>query len=215
MCLFLLHRDKFLGGLPIRYYNTTFQKKTRSLQSWTTRWTYYWLPALISTGRISPTRLLYHIKHKRSGAKASYSSGSMPRFVRKAYGHHNRLLMDTFMDTSFTFEEFLRHVVWTYNMGLQDWHWKTFYSRCQPCTYHYDYVVHLESAREDVYNILRSAHFLNPENYSFPVIHVTKTDVDTDAFFFSNIPSDIMQQIFQIYYFDFKLFGYSENINDM
>lgn len=49
-------RDKFLDGEPIGLYDGAWMMRTESRTVWVDRWHLYWLPALISSGQVTPTK---------------------------------------------------------------------------------------------------------------------------------------------------------------
>ncbi|XP_050706853.1 uncharacterized protein LOC126992233 isoform X1 [Eriocheir sinensis] len=53
---FLPCRDKYLGGAPLFQYDTAWRKATQGIETWDWRFAKYWLPALVSTGALKPTR---------------------------------------------------------------------------------------------------------------------------------------------------------------
>lgn len=87
------------------------------------------------------------------------------------------------MEYVFSFEDFLRHVVWTHENGLPDKQWISIYVQCHPCLYHYEYVAHLESAKE-VRALLHLAHFQGSDSDTFPFQNVPKANVRHDALIF-------------------------------
>ncbi|KAK3879782.1 hypothetical protein Pcinc_015682 [Petrolisthes cinctipes] len=206
LLFFLPHRDKYLGGLPIDIYNDTYREKKDLLESWYKRWYNYWLPALISSGRVSSEHLYATYNNNSS------SFEDMQELIITAYGGSEKILLKTFQKATFSFEQFIHHVLWTHELKLPDFHWLPIFNTCHPCFYHYDYVIHLETVQEDVRDLLSLTHIqLNSDEYPFPALHVTKEGTSSDSFYFANIPSHVMQRIFQIYALDFKLFGYSKN----
>ncbi|XP_063586363.1 uncharacterized protein LOC134763750 [Penaeus indicus] len=50
------YRDKFLGGEPIGLYDGAWILRTESRTAWVDRWHLYWLPTLISSGQVTPTK---------------------------------------------------------------------------------------------------------------------------------------------------------------
>ncbi|KAK4296666.1 hypothetical protein Pmani_030852 [Petrolisthes manimaculis] len=201
------YRDKYLGGLPLDIYTDTYREKRDLLESWYTRWYNYWLPALISSGRVTSERLYATYNNHSS------SFGKMHDLITTAYGDSDEIemLVKKFQKATFSFEQFVHHVLWTHELRLPDFHWLPVFNTCHPCYYHYDYVIHLETAMEDVRDLLSLTHIQNPDEYPFPALHVTKQGTSSDSFYFAYIPSHVMQRIFQIYALDFKLFGYRKN----
>ncbi|KAK3879783.1 hypothetical protein Pcinc_015683 [Petrolisthes cinctipes] len=137
----------------------------------------------------------------------------MQELIITAYGGSDETLVKTFQKATFSFEQFIHHVLWTHELKLPDIHWLSIFNTCHPCFYHYDYVIHLETVQEDVRDLLSLTQFqLNSDEYPFPALHVTKEGTSSDSFYFANIPSHVMQRIFHVYALDFKLFGYSKNV---
>ncbi|KAK4322640.1 hypothetical protein Pmani_006617 [Petrolisthes manimaculis] len=69
---------------------------------------------------------------------------------------------------TFSFEQFINHVLWTHELKLPDIHWLPIFNTCHPCFYHYDYVIHLETVKEDVRDLLSLTHIQDPDKYPFP-----------------------------------------------
>ncbi|KAK4322629.1 hypothetical protein Pmani_006606 [Petrolisthes manimaculis] len=197
------YRDKYLGGLPIDAYNDTYRKKKYLIESWYVRWYNYWLPVLISSGRVSSEHL--YATYNNHSSRFDF----MHELIITAYGGYDEILVKNFQKATFSFEQFINHVLWTHELKLPDFHWISVFKTCHPCFYHYDYVIHLETVKEDVRDLLSLTHIQDPDKYPFPTRHVTKEGTSSDASYFANIPSHVMQMIFQIYALDFKLFGYS------
>ncbi|CAL4166925.1 unnamed protein product, partial [Meganyctiphanes norvegica] len=60
------YTDKFLGGEPIAAYTEKYRHDIDSGENWAGRWYSYWLPALISTGRIQTNKQLQNSVKKLS-----------------------------------------------------------------------------------------------------------------------------------------------------
>lgn len=137
----------------------------------------------------------------------------MQTLVKKAYEHTDANLRTRFKDVTFTFEEFLWHVVWTHDLGILDPHWTSTYILCHPCRHHYDYVVHLETAAQDVSYLLHLIH--HPSRWvlnesPLPFNHRTKANKNSSDFLiYAGLPQNLMNKILQLYWLDFHLFGYS------
>ncbi|CAL4152817.1 unnamed protein product, partial [Meganyctiphanes norvegica] len=52
------YKDKFLGGESISKYDEAWRSSSGSGESWNIRWRKYWLPALVSNGRIEMSPVL-------------------------------------------------------------------------------------------------------------------------------------------------------------
>lgn len=61
LILFPTKRDQYLGGAALGQYGSSWQRATGSMDTWTTRLYLYWLPALISTGRLSGQSQVVHL----------------------------------------------------------------------------------------------------------------------------------------------------------
>ena len=53
------------------------------------------------------------------------------------------IMMERFRNASFTFNQFLQHVVWTHEQGMPDLHWMTYTESCDPCRRKQDYILKL------------------------------------------------------------------------
>ncbi|XP_042212320.1 uncharacterized protein LOC121859523 [Homarus americanus] len=117
-------------------------------------------------------------------------------------------LKKQFINFSFTMEDFLHHLLWTWDKGLVDRHWTPISELCNPCGGDYKYVVHLENPDEANYVL-----GLLLENNTLPWKHrsIGVTTNNTNRSFFANIPKKLIDRIVNIYILEFKLFGYHEN----
>ncbi|KAK4294989.1 hypothetical protein Pmani_032420 [Petrolisthes manimaculis] len=206
------YREKFLGGKNISQYAV---HPKRGGESWTLRWKSYWLPALISTGKISHGPLISKlIQTHRRHANMTPSHTLMATLITQAYGHMDALLLRTHSDVAFTFEEFLHHVVWTHVLGLHDPNWTSQFTLCQPCDRSYDYVSHLENSEEEVNNLLKVADVKGEFRFVSSVASEKgkKEGVFTDLLLYGDIAKHVMDQIFRLYHLDFVLFDYSTKV---
>lgn len=245
---FLPCRDKYLGGAPLFQYDAAWQKTTHSIEPWSWRLTKYWLPALMSTGALEPSREFNETVDKIRRAYKIYtnhytsqtgallakpsrmeelfygetetfvfheilSSGMSSAFVTVFGSSYDlRGLMLRFRNTSFTFSQFLRHVVWTHDAGVADEHWMTYTEACDPCRVKFDYILKLETIQEEIQHLFCGVLGFQGEA-SFPVKHRSHghTLARSDREYYANVSTELMRRLLDIYRHDFAIFGYSQN----
>lgn len=119
-------------------------------------------------------------------------------------------LVQQFMNTSFTFNQFLRHVVWTHDMGMPNEHWMTYTEACDPCRMKFDYILKLETVQEEMQHLFSEVLGF-PDEISFPVKHQSKGHdlAQSDREYYVNVSSKMMHRLFDIYRHDFAIFGYT------
>ncbi|XP_047492396.1 uncharacterized protein LOC125041462 isoform X1 [Penaeus chinensis] len=122
------YRDKFLNGNPVSKYDSTWRAKTQSKQSWKYRWKAYWLPALISRGDIQPSPWLRDRQKKMLRVsnpcmQTLFSTHSLANKMGLEYRSQMGTYVQRFMKASFSFEDFLRHILWCRDHGIMDNHW--------------------------------------------------------------------------------------------
>lgn len=245
-----LPRDKYLNGAPISAYDSPWQARTGSLTTWEYRWFYYWLPTLISSGRLEPTPLLSRLlkrhdlafrfisrNYRKDGAALrvpqaessgfdafSYHVGThmvangrqkgLEFALVQAYGHVDKDLRRIYANASFSFEEFLRFVVWEKDWGVTDLHWTPYVDTCFPCQQNYDYILHLETVSEEARVLLRDVGY--PQDVRLPTEHrmqgISKNLSVSDAKYFEKVPARLLEQIVSIFEADFDLFGYKKDV---
>ena len=105
-----------------------------------------------------------------------------------------------------TFQEFLKFIAKT---QIYDEHWKPYYIECAPCEIDYQYILKMESLdKEQVYfatkfNLLQ---FLPDTTNRNPV---GRTQLETAKEYYSQISKQLLQEVYELYEFDFRLFDYS------
>lgn len=131
-----------------------------------------------------------------------------------AYGHVDEDLRAMYANASFSFEDFLRFVVWEKDQGVLDLHWTPYVDICFPCRENYDYILHLETVSEEAKVLLRDIGY--PQDAKLTVEHRIKgisEDLSaSDAKYFEKIPAQLLEKIVSIYEADFDLFGYKKDI---
>ncbi|XP_063863851.1 carbohydrate sulfotransferase 8-like [Scylla paramamosain] len=121
--------------------------------------------------------------------------------------------MERFKNASFTFSQFLRHVVWTHDQGMPDVHWMTYTENCDPCRRRLDYILKLETIQEEINHLFQ--HVLGySEKISFPVRHRSfgHSLGHSDRQYYASVSPELMQRIVHIYRHDFALFGYKHDV---
>ncbi|XP_042868815.1 uncharacterized protein LOC122251167 [Penaeus japonicus] len=247
----LFHRDKYLNGAPISSYSGEWQARTGSNTTWQFRWHHYWLPTLLSSGRVAPTPSFYRMvrrhdlafrfitrNYRKEGAALvlpeartsgfdafSYHVGThmvtngrqvgLDQAVRMAYEHVDEDLMRLHGNASFSFEEFLRFVIWEQDLGVLDQHWTPYVDTCFPCLEDYEYILHLESVSEESKVLLRDVGY--PEDVQLTSEHKIRGISEelswSDAKYFENIPSSLLEKVVSLFEADFDLFGYKKSFS--
>ncbi|XP_050690115.1 carbohydrate sulfotransferase 12-like [Eriocheir sinensis] len=122
-------------------------------------------------------------------------------------------LAQRFRNTSFSFSQFLHHVVWTHDMGMPDEHWMTYTETCDPCRMKFDYVLKLETIQEEMQHLLCGVLGF-PERVSIPVKHRSYGHGlgHSDREYYANVSRELMDRLLHIYRHDFAIFGYSRDL---
>ncbi|CAL4172802.1 unnamed protein product, partial [Meganyctiphanes norvegica] len=172
------YTDKFLNGLPISNYNEAYKNSTASTESWMTRWDAYWLPVLISSGQVKEKNKLFKEKI------------SVRRFIGKKYEDQNKNLIKKFSKASFSFLEFLNHVIWSYEHDLADRHWAAQYDVCKVCSNDYKYIIKLETSDEEIPYVIKQLNYTTVPSYGHKH-KTTKKDKYSYQEYFTAIPNTI------------------------
>jgi len=105
-----------------------------------------------------------------------------------------------------TFREFVEYLV-DLPISKFDDHWKPMYMQCMPCHIQYRVIARLETLSAD------SAHILQSIGVSsrLPKSHTTqgKTTNNLVSTFYSEINSELLSKLYNLYKFDFLLFNFS------
>ena len=129
-----------------------------------------------------------------------------------------------------TFQQFLTHIAMngpaTYNR-----HWKPNWLICNPCRFHYDYIVKMESFSRDSGVVLRqvfSANTTSHMSYEWFQIQIGASELadinhlngrgksdrpplDYERLL-KHVPAHILAKILEIFHLDFVLFGYDKSL---
>ena len=104
------------------------------------------------------------------------------------------------------FEDFLHFIgnkTIPFNQRM-DRHWEPYYHHCLPCATKFDYIIKMETMREDTKNMLQGV-FKNT-TLQLPAFNMfNHTSIET----FNSIPEKYMSAIWEVYKKDFELFGYT------
>ncbi|XP_050737264.1 uncharacterized protein LOC127008873 [Eriocheir sinensis] len=114
-----------------------------------------------------------------------------------------------FWNTSFTFNQFLRHVGWTHDMAMPDEHTEM----CYHCRMRSDYILKLETIQKEIQHWFCGMLGF-PDEVSFPVKHQSYAHrlSRSDWEYYANVSSEMMHQLFDVYKHDFAIF---ENSRDL
>ena len=115
-----------------------------------------------------------------------------------------------------TFVEFIKYVIDEFEKeNVVDNHWDTIHNLCQPCQVKYDYIGKFETLFEDSDNVFREIGV--DEVLAFPDRGSGKHPVKKSLLLFkmfSELPSNTLNKLYQIYSADFEAFGYDTLYNN-
>ncbi|OWF34695.1 carbohydrate sulfotransferase 11-like [Mizuhopecten yessoensis] len=114
-----------------------------------------------------------------------------------------------------TFLEFVKFLTDEDTKHLND-HWELYARLCRPCLINYDFVGKYETIKRDADFILKDIGA--PPEVRFPLRsekYSTEKTINTFDNFYSQIPADYIQKLYNRYRSDFDIFGYSlsDNLN--
>lgn len=125
--------------------------------------------------------------------------------IEKDYRHNMDENLSRFKETTFTFQDFLHHVLWTYDHGIMDHHWAPQTCLCDPCKQNYDFILRFESIGEEAKHVFERLGVGSYEQVrSFETSHLDHEDTR----YFDAITDETMKRIFILYWTDFDLYGY-------
>ncbi|XP_050737208.1 carbohydrate sulfotransferase 14-like, partial [Eriocheir sinensis] len=133
----------------------------------------------------------------------------LSKILKNAYNSSD--LIQRFRNISFTFNQFLHHVVWTHDMGMPDEHWMTYTEMWEPCRIKFDYILKLETIKEEMEHLF--CRVLGFQEVSFPVKHRSYGhDLGlSDQEYYATVSRELMDRLLFIYRHDFAIFGYSQD----
>ena len=116
-----------------------------------------------------------------------------------------------------TFTEFVNFITSSLDdkaIDKLDIHWKPVSRICNPCAVRYDVVIDHDNIAEESQMLLNFLQKNKPTNHPlyFEPYPRTSTREKCDKYF-SKVPMNLREKLYQLYYDDFLLFGYTCNIN--
>ena len=85
-------------------------------------------------------------------------------------------------------------------------HWRQYEDLCHPCVVNYDSIGHLETMQQDASLLLKMAGI--DDHVTFPPIHNVTSRSDVFHYYYSQVPSQYIARLGEIYRHDFEMFGY-------
>lgn len=104
-----------------------------------------------------------------------------------------------------SFLEYLRDI----NVTALNEHWERQFSLCHPCHVKFDFVGKLEDAEHEAPYMLDRFRLSGTPGVEYMEGYNSESDAERTVKFFENVEGDILQSLYQKYYWDFKIFGYS------
>jgi len=111
-----------------------------------------------------------------------------------------------------TFEQFLEFILYFDLTGAGfAQHWVPYWKYCAPCHVGYHAIAKLETKQEDFEYIWRRTGFADkmPVPWENKGIDFAKSTRDLRIAHFREIPKNLLQRIYNTYWLDFQMFGYS------
>ncbi|XP_066967122.1 carbohydrate sulfotransferase 14-like [Macrobrachium rosenbergii] len=190
-------RSKFNKGMPLRAYSPKSEEERRKKKagfSWTDNFYAFWLPAL-------------HVNNM------------LPTDFHRDLNLTSPLDPDTRYNTSvytaiywrvrprISFNQFMRLVITSHKEGKANPHWDTYYNRCSPCRFNYDYVTHIETLEDDlkyVFSVLGLP--------SRPTLDENSSRIrprkSRDYRMFTWLPKPMLDDLKELLWPDLQMFGY-------
>ncbi|KAL7291293.1 hypothetical protein TKK_0014896 [Trichogramma kaykai] len=109
-----------------------------------------------------------------------------------------------------TFAEFLNFIV---DEQEPDDYWTPYNSTCYPCTIKYDYVMKFENL-VDEYNYYLFITGMHKHGFPYPLTPLPENDPKSSTsqkvkeYYFKQVPTKLLRQVYEIYKLDFILFEY-------
>lgn len=129
------------------------------------------------------------------------------KVVERDYRNNKQTESRRFENVSFTFQDFLQHVLWTSHHGVMDHAWAPQTCLCDPCKNSYDYILESENIlaeAKQVFPATRIPHDVQIED----VFSSADFDPSSIALYFDDITSGTLKRLFHLYWNDFHLYGY-------
>ena len=88
-------------------------------------------------------------------------------------------------------------------------HWARYTEICWPCVVDYTYITRLETIDDDSRYLFDKAGFGEKIGY-FPPAYNNSDSIDKVEKIFKSFPTSLVDKLYDLYYWDFKLFGYDK-----
>ena len=139
---------------------------------------------------------------------------------QRAYGSEVlRMLRKNLTDAEYkagknvTFPEFVEYIITTHRKHGYDAlneHWNSMHQLCNPCRVKYDFIGKMDSLIQDSDVVLKELGWNDRVKFPVKAKDKYKTDLKTLVKkYFSQIPKDMLKELYKLYEHDFKSFGYS------
>lgn len=208
--LHLSHRDIFLNGNPIsRYKDGTVSQGSGNKRH---LWLAYWLPALVSRGDVERSPWMAERRRvlKQESDPCHLTLKLKTEFatqVEHDYKNNKQLDLSRFENVSFSFRDFLQHVLWTSDHGVMDHAWAPQTCLCDPCRNSYDYILESENIVAEARQALRATRI--PQDVQIEeVFGSAGFDPSSYVLYFDDITSETLKRLFHLFWDDFHLYGY-------
>jgi len=143
-------------------------------------------------------RLLSAFKDKFIGYDLKVSRSDRNAIV-KSYRPHD---YDPSGENQVSFPEFIKY----FSEDIyRNQHWRQYEKLCHPCVINYDFIGHLETLEEDAALLLKMAGI--DDRVTFPPVHKSTRSFEVLEYF-SQVPSEYINRIGELYRSDFEMFGY-------
>jgi len=102
-----------------------------------------------------------------------------------------------------SFPEFLQYFS---DNKTRNQHWRQYEKICHPCVVDYDFIGHMETLEEDATLLLRMMGI--DDRTSYPPIQKQRTSSSEVLKYYSQVPTQYIERIAELYRSDFDMFGY-------
>ncbi|XP_068247468.1 carbohydrate sulfotransferase 11-like isoform X2 [Palaemon carinicauda] len=189
-------RSKFNNGMPLRSYSPKREETLRKRAgfTWPENFFAFWLPALIANDLLPQN---YH-------RELNMTSPLNPD-IRYNTSVYTAIYWRT--RPRINFNQFLKLVITSHKEGKANAHWDTYYNRCSPCRFNYDFVTQIETLQDDlryVFSVLKIPSSASLDENSSRNRHKTFRDFKK----FKWLPKTMLADLKEIVWPDLQMFGY-------
>ncbi|XP_045128908.1 carbohydrate sulfotransferase 14-like [Portunus trituberculatus] len=166
--------------------------------------------AVQSTATTTVMTVRHPLDRLVSAYRDKYNDGApMPstsRFSKDALKHLARQ-RDQGLE-SFTFTEFLKHVLVDQKERLENAHWRNYYSICSPCALGYDFILNMETFTEDLKYIVNKLGVIEID-VGWKLNATPNTTTSPHYWhYYTNVTKPLLRRVLRKYEVDFQMFGY-------